>query len=147
MKLTPKQVAFAIEYVRNGGNGLHAARVAGYQGTNKALSVAAARALGAASVAQYIWEMTSQAIANTAKSQRRAVATLEQALGVATEIMLDPEAERRDKLKAVSILVDHLTDAKRPAAGVQVNALMLSSAPPAAAAALTLLLGKALSGR
>lgn len=82
--LTTKQHAFAVEYVRNGGNGTAAARVAGYKGSDKALSVAATRTLGIASVSSFVDSMRGKAIA---RAEAKGVASLEEALSTASTIM------------------------------------------------------------
>ena len=46
IKLTVRQELFATEYARNNGNGMQATKYAGYKGTDKVLSITAARLLG-----------------------------------------------------------------------------------------------------
>ena len=67
-KLTPKQKAFAEEYVKNGGNGTEAARKAGY----KSPRVQSAQNLTKPAVLNYIAELQ----ATIDKANGRDIATL-----------------------------------------------------------------------
>lgn len=73
--LKAKQIAFVLEYVKL-RNGTAAARAAGYQGSDKALSVQATRLLGNARVRNAIDELTRPAIEEAEVTVERVIEKL-----------------------------------------------------------------------
>ncbi len=94
MKLTEKQRRFAEAYVGEAkGNGALAARLAGYKGTPKVLSVMGAENLAKPAIAAFIEEARS-------KLSSQAIATREERQKLLTELMRDDDIEARDRIKA-----------------------------------------------
>src|SRR5690606_13108777 len=101
--LTEREHRFVRAYVGEAaGNGTEAARLAGYQGSNKALGVTAVRLLGRASVQQAIAQLRQQA-------DRRAAMTLGELQERWARILRGEERSAktlamRDRLKASELL-------------------------------------------
>jgi len=75
-KFTSKQTSFIDNYLTNGGNGVQAAKSAGYKGTNKTLSVVATENLAKPSIKELIdaeLNKITQNLRATAEDKRRAL--------------------------------------------------------------------------
>ena len=96
-KLTPKQKAFAEEYVKNGGNGTEAARKAGY----KSPRVQSAQNLTKPAVLNYIAELQ----ATIDKANGRDIATLADIQAFRARVM---KGEEKDAFGMDAALTDRL---------------------------------------
>ena len=93
-KFTPKQQAFINSYK---GNGVEAAKLAGYKGSDASLSVIAYRLLRNVKIAEAI-------DARNLKPISKHIATREERQAFWTEVMLDQEQRMNDRLKAAELL-------------------------------------------
>lgn len=99
-RLTPKHQAFVSEYIRNGGNGLQAVKVAGYSGNDNVLTVTASRMLTNANIIARI-ELEKARIASAAEYH---LPTNEEILSGIASIANNKEAKDADRLKAWELL-------------------------------------------
>ncbi len=96
-QLTLKQSRFVIAYLRS-GNGVEAAREAGYRGNDKTLSVIASENLGKPSIAAELKK-------HGEKKDRPKIATMEEVLEVLTaELRTTNEEARHTRIKAGQLL-------------------------------------------
>lgn len=100
MKLTVKQELFCTEYARNNGNGLQAAKHAGYSGKDNVLTVTASRMLTNANIIARI-ELEKARIASAAEYH---LPTNEEILSGIASIANNKEAKDADRLKAWELL-------------------------------------------
>lgn len=110
MKLTPKQKAFADNYIKN-SNGKDAAKKAGYKGNDATLAVIAAENLTKPNISAYIAERME-------RQEQELVASADEVLQFFTSVMrgkvkdqFDLDASLQDRLNAAKELM------KRYAAG------------------------------
>lgn len=100
IKLTVRQELFATEYARNNGNGMQATKYAGYKGTDKVLSITAARLLGNDRVKARI-EQEKARITAAASCH---LPTDEEIIAGIAAIANNTEAKDADRLKAWELL-------------------------------------------
>lgn len=103
MALTPKQQAFVDAYA---GNGVEAARAAGYQGSAETLAVTASRLLRDARITEGIAKRNAlaQAARADAAAQAGRIATRAERQAFWTAVMLDVDEEMATRLKASELL-------------------------------------------
>lgn len=98
--LTPKQQAFVSEYIRNGGNGLQACKVAGYSGTDKVLGVQASKLLKNGSILLAL-EKEKEIMMNRGGNR---VLSADEVLAGLTTIAVDMDCKPAERLKALELL-------------------------------------------
>lgn len=103
MGLTPKQQAFVDAYT---GNGVEAARSAGYTGDAKTLAVTASRLLADAKVADAIARRNAvvQQVRNEAAAVAGRIATRAERQAFWTAVMASDKERTADRLKAAELL-------------------------------------------
>lgn len=103
MALTPKQQAFVDAYA---GNGVEAARLAGYAGDAKTLAVTASRLLADAKVSEAIAKRNAvvQQVRQEAAVQAGRIATRSERQAFWSQVMADQACRMTDRLKAAELL-------------------------------------------
>lgn len=103
MSLTPKQQAFVDAYA---GNGVEAARAAGYTGDDATLATSASRLLKHAEVSAAIARRNAvvQQVRTEAAVVAGRVASRAERQAFWTEVMLNPRERTADRLKAAELL-------------------------------------------
>lgn len=103
MGLTPKQQAFVDAYT---GNGVEAARAAGYAGDAKTLAVTASRLLADAKVADAIARRNAvvQQVRSEAAAVAGRIATRAERQAFWTQVMCNEKHRTADRLKAAELL-------------------------------------------
>ena len=99
-RLTPKQQAFVSEYIRNGGNGLQAAKFAGYRGSDKVLGVQSSKLLKNGSILLAL-EKEKEIMMNRGGNR---VLSADEVLAGLTTIAVDIECKPSERLKALELL-------------------------------------------
>ena len=99
-RLTPKQQAFVSEYIRNGGNGLQACKVAGYSGTDKVLGVQASKLLKNGSI---LLALEKEKDIMMSRGGNR-VLSADEVLAGLTTIAVDMDCKPSERLKALELL-------------------------------------------
>ena len=98
--LTPKQQSFVSEYIRNGGNGLQAVKVAGYSGNDNVLGVTANKLLKNPNILLAL-EKEKDIMMNRGGNR---VLSADEVLAGLTTIAVDMECKPSERLKALELL-------------------------------------------